>query len=71
MQEKNSRVETKTEGTVEKGNIAVIDFKGSVDGVVFEGGEGTAYSLEIGSGSFIDNFEEQLIGASSWRKERS
>jgi len=63
MQEKNSRVETKIEGTVEKGDIAVIDFKGSVDGVVFEGGEGTAYSLEIGSGSFIDNFEEQLVGA--------
>ncbi|HEY5524059.1 MAG TPA: trigger factor [Clostridium sp.] len=68
MQEKNSRVETKTEGTVEKGNIAVIDFKGSVDGVVFEGGEGTAYSLEIGSGSFIDNFEDQLIGATVGEK---
>ena len=68
MQEKNSRVETKTEGSVEKGDIAVIDFKGSVDGVVFEGGEGTAYSLEIGSGSFIDNFEDQLIGATVGEK---
>ena len=68
MQEKNSRVETKTEGTVEKGDIAVIDFKGSVDGVLFEGGEGTAYSLEIGSGSFIDNFEDQLVGASAGEK---
>ena len=68
MQEKNSRVEIKTEGNVEKGNIAVIDFKGSVDGVVFEGGEGTAYSLEIGSGSFIDNFEDQLIGATVGEK---
>lgn len=62
-QEKNARVETKTEGTVEKGNIAVIDFKGFVDGVAFEGGEGKDYSLEIGSGSFIDNFEDQLVGA--------
>lgn len=62
MQEKNARVQTKTEGTVENGNIAVIDFKGFVDGEAFEGGEGKDYSLEIGTGSFIDNFEEQLIG---------
>lgn len=64
MQQKNSRVEVKAEGTVEDKNIAVIDFKGFVDGEAFEGGEGTDYPLEIGSGSFIDNFEEQLIGAS-------
>ncbi len=63
MQEKNARVETKSEGKVEDKNIAVIDFKGFVDGVAFEGGEGTDYPLEIGSGSFIGNFEEQLIGA--------
>ena len=62
MQEKNARVETKTEGTVEKGNIAVIDFKGFVDGIAFEGGEAKDYSLEIGSGSFIDTFEDQLVG---------
>lgn len=62
MQERNSRVETKTEGTVEKGNIAVIDFKGFIDGVAFEGGEGKDFSLEIGSGTFIDNFEDQLVG---------
>jgi trigger factor len=68
MQEKNARVETKTEGTVEKGNIAVIDFKGYIDGVAFEGGEGKDYSLEIGSGSFIDTFEDQLIGAAIGEK---
>ncbi|MGG7178671.1 trigger factor [Clostridium paraputrificum] len=68
MQEKNARVETKTEGTVVNGDIAVIDFKGFVDGVAFEGGEGHDYSLEIGSGSFIDNFEEQLIGANVGEK---
>lgn len=62
MQDKNGRVETKADGTIEDGNIAVIDFKGSVDGVAFEGGEGQDYSLEIGSGSFVDTFEEQLIG---------
>ena len=67
MQEKNARVEVK-EGTIENGNIAVIDFKGFIDGVAFEGGEGHDYSLEIGSGSFIDNFEEQLVGAKAGDK---
>ena len=62
MQEKNARVTTKEEGTVEDKNIAVIDFKGYIDGNAFEGGEGKDFSLEIGSGSFIDNFEEQLKG---------
>lgn len=63
LQEKGARVEVKAEGTsVENNDIAVIDFKGYVDGVAFEGGEGKDFSLEIGSGSFIDNFEEQLIG---------
>lgn len=67
MQEKNARVEVK-EGAIENGNIAVIDFKGFIDGVAFEGGEGHDYSLEIGSGSFIDNFEEQLVGAKAGDK---
>jgi trigger factor len=63
MQQKNARIETKEDdGTVENTNVAVIDFTGFVDGTPFEGGEGTDYSLEIGSGTFIDNFEEQLIG---------
>ena len=63
MQEKNARVESKEEGTVENGNIAVIDFKGFVDGEAFQGGEGHDYSLEIGSKTFIDTLEEQLVGA--------
>ena len=62
MLQKNARVEVKKEGTVEKGDIAVIDFKGFVDGEAFKGGDGEDYPLEIGSGSFIDNFEDQLIG---------
>ena len=62
MQEKNARVETKEEGSIENGNIAIIDFKGFIDGEAFEGGEGTDYELEIGSGTFIGNFEEQLVG---------
>lgn len=62
MREKNARVEVKSEGAVEKGNIAVIDFKGFIDGVAFEGGEGKDYPLEIGSGTFIGDFEDQLVG---------
>lgn len=61
-QQKNARIETKENGSIEKGNLAVIDFKGYVDGESFEGGEGKDYELEIGSGTFIDNFEDQLIG---------
>ncbi len=61
MQEKNARV-VSIETPVEKGNIAVIDFEGFVDGKAFEGGKGENYSLEIGSGSFIPGFEDQVIG---------
>jgi len=45
------------------GDTVVIDFVGSVDGVEFDGGKGDNYSLELGSGSFIPGFEEQLVGA--------
>lgn len=62
LQDKNARVEEKTEGTVAKGDIAVIDFKGFIGDVAFEGGEGKDYPLEIGSGSFIGDFEDQLVG---------
>jgi trigger factor len=47
---------------IANGDIAVIDFAGSVDGNYFEGGTAKNYELEIGSHSFIDNFEEQLLG---------
>ncbi|GAA0180647.1 trigger factor [Clostridium sediminicola] len=63
MQDKNARIFDKNEGEVVKGDTAVIDFKGFVDGEAFEGGEGNDFSLEIGSGSFIDNFEDQLVGS--------
>lgn len=69
MQEKNARIETKEAGEVENGNIAVIDFKGFVDGVAFEGGEGSNFELEIGSGTFIDNFESQLVGTKVGEKK--
>ncbi len=52
-------------GKVENGDVAIIDFEGFKDGVPFEGGKGENYSLEIGSGTFIPGFEEQLIGMKS------
>lgn len=45
-----------------KGDIAVIDFVGSIDGVEFPGGKGEAYPLELGSNSFIPGYEDQLVG---------
>ena len=50
------------DGKVENGNVAIIDFEGFKDGVAFDGGKGENYSLEIGSGTFIPGFEEQVIG---------
>lgn len=48
--------------TAQKGDIAVIDFVGSIDGVEFNGGKGNNYPLELGSNSFIPGYEDQLIG---------
>lgn len=62
VREQNSRTITIEDRPVEDGDMTVIDFEGFVDGVAFEGGKGTDYPLTIGSHSFIDNFEEQLIG---------
>ncbi|MGT2666401.1 trigger factor [Streptococcus rifensis] len=50
------------EGKAENGDTVVIDFVGSVDGEEFDGGKGDNYSLELGSGSFIPGFEDQLVG---------
>ncbi|HDA2491243.1 TPA: trigger factor [Staphylococcus aureus] len=52
----------KEDGVVENGDTVNIDFSGSVDGEEFEGGQAEGYDLEIGSGSFIPSFEEQLEG---------
>ena len=63
VREQNSRlVEVTTRGVKDK-DQTIIDFEGFIDGVPFEGGKGTDYALTIGSHSFIDTFEEQLIGA--------
>lgn len=61
--EQSARLEKAEEGAIlAKGDYAVIDFKGFIDGKPFEGGEGKTYPLEIGSQSFIPGFEEQLEG---------
>lgn len=62
IQDQNSRLLTIEDRGVEDGDQTVIDFKGTIDGVPFEGGESEDYPLTIGSHSFIDTFEEQLIG---------
>lgn len=62
VREQNARTITVEDRAVQDKDQAVIDFEGFVDGVAFEGGKGTDYPLTIGSHSFIDTFEDQLIG---------
>ena len=62
MAEHNSRMVTVTDRAAENGDIAVIDFVGSVDGVEFEGGKAENHELELGSGTFIPGFEDQVVG---------
>ena len=57
-----AELSVKEDGKVAKGDTAVIDYEGFIDGEAFDGGKGENYPLEIGSGSFIPGFEEQLIG---------
>ena len=63
MRDRNSRLVTVEDREAQMGDTAEIDFEGFVDGVAFEGGKGEDYELEIGSGTFIPGFEEQLVGA--------
>jgi trigger factor len=62
VKEQNARLVAADDKAVEDGDQTTIDFEGFVDGEAFEGGKGEDYPLTIGSHSFIDNFEEQLIG---------
>ena len=62
MQKQQGQLEPVEEGTVENGDRVIIDFEGFVDGEAFEGGKAEQYTLEIGSGSFIPGFEDQLVG---------
>ena len=60
--QKNARMVTVTDRAAANGDTAVIDYEGSVDGVPFEGGKAENHSLELGSHSFIDTFEDQIVG---------
>ncbi len=63
LRQRHAQLINVEEGPAELNDTTVIDFEGFVDGVAFPGGAGTDYSLELGSGSFIPGFEEQLVGA--------
>ena len=62
VREQNARIITVEDRAVQQDDIAVIDYEGFVDGKPFDGGAGKEFSLTIGSHTFIDTFEEQLIG---------
>ena len=62
VKEQNARLVAADDKAVEDGDQTTIDFEGFVDGVAFEGGKGEDYPLTIGSHSFIDTFEDQLVG---------
>ncbi len=64
VQERNARSVDVTDRAAEDGDIAVIDFDGSVDGVAFDGGKAENHELKLGSGQFIPGFEEQIVGKS-------
>ena len=59
---------TETEDAAKEGDTVNIDFVGKMNGEAFDGGSGTGYDLVLGSGSFIDGFEDQLIGAKKGEK---
>ncbi len=62
MAERNARLVTVENRPVEKGDITIIDFEGSIDGEKFQGGSAENHELEIGSNTFIPGFEDQIIG---------
>ena len=65
LQNRQAELVVKEEGTAENGDTVVLDFEGFVDGEAFEGGKAENHSLELGSGSFIPGFEEQLVGVAT------
>ena len=64
LRKQNATIAPK-DGQAENGDIVVIDFEGSVDGVPFDGGKAENHELELGSHSFIEGFEDQLVGSSA------
>lgn len=64
LQQRHAELVVVEEGAAQSGDITIIDFDGYVDGEAFEGGKAERYSLELGSGSFIPGFEDQVVGMS-------
>ena len=64
VRERNARTVEITDRAAQMGDIANINYEGSVDGVAFEGGKGENHDLKLGSGAFIPGFEEQIVGKS-------
>ena len=62
QRQRGARIITVEGRPAQNGDIAVIDFEGFTDGVPFAGGKGEGHNLELGSRSFIDGFEEQIVG---------
>lgn len=62
LRKRGAKMVVAEDAVIMKGDFAIIDFAGTVDGEPFSGGEGKGYPLEVGSGSFIPGFEEQLLG---------
>ncbi len=62
MRDRNSRLVTLDDREAQMGDTVELDFEGFVDGTAFDGGKGENYPLELGSGSFIPGFEEQVAG---------
>ena len=63
LRERHSKMVVAEDAALGQGDFAIIDFDGTIDGKPFNGGQSKGYPLEVGSGSFIPGFEEQLIGA--------
>ena len=62
VRNRNARLITVEDRPAQKGDIAVIDYDGSIDGVPFQGGKAEKQNLELGSGQFIEGFEDQVVG---------
>ena len=62
MQKQQGQLEAVEDGEVQEGDHVILDFEGFVDGESFEGGKAEKYNLEVGSGTFIPGFEDQLLG---------
>jgi trigger factor len=69
LRNRNAKMIVVEDAVIQKGDFAIIDFEGFVDGQPFKGGEGKGYPLEVGSGSFIPGFEDQLLGVKAGEKK--